>query len=189
MRKLISVLLVLLSFFVGFVFAGIQGAGIFGALNTLAWIVFKNRSVKKIVVKIVLSFLMLSLCGYLMMILSGLVGANAVVHEKVSDIRNELVKEGYKPKWVIISQKRFGFYNNILRNSVKNGKSKHLGGKAIDLFILDIDGNGKYDRNDFDLLKNASLKCEKIKPGTRGKIYHYFGKGRLTQYMVHVEVE
>ncbi len=118
----------------------------------------------------------------------GLVDANKIVHKKLAGIRQELIREGYKPRWFIISQRRYSFFNNLLINSVKNGKSKHLTGNSIDIYVLDVNGDGKYDKTDFKLIENASLKFELKNQDTKGIIYNYFGRGYLSQHMIHVEV-
>jgi len=189
MKIILYLSLVVLSLLSGFLLAGIPGALLFGILNTMAWMVIKGPEKRITISGSVVRFVVFALCGYLLMMVSGLVGAGKRVHEKVSDLKKELKAKGYRPQWVIISQKRYDFYNDFLKNSVKNGRSKHLTGKAIDLFIFDIDGNGTYNRQDYTLMKNASIKCEQSNPHTIGKTYHYFGKGRLTQHMVHIEVE
>lgn len=184
-----ALFLIISSFIIGFLYAGVSGAIIFGVLITLAWVVLKQRIWRKIILKIIISILLISCLGYYLMIACGLLGANEVVHEKVLNIQDELLKEGYTPRWFIISQKRSQFFNSFLKNSVKNGKSKHHDGKAIDLFIIDIDGDGRYNIDDFELMKAAMIKCEKSNPGTKGNIYNYFGRGSISQHMVHIEIK
>ena len=82
----------------------------------------------------------------------------------------------------------FSIYNNILLNSVKNGKSKHLLGKAIDLYIYDINGDGIYNIKDFEIFKMASRKVEIINPEIKGGVYDYLKKGPFSKTMIHVEV-
>lgn len=189
MRFLGFLLLTLSSLLAGFIFAGIPGAVLFGIINAIAWHILKKREPGKYLRKFFARLLFFSAMGYLLMMGFGLVGAGALVHQKVNEIKTELIREGYRPRWIIISQKRYEIYNQLLKNSVKNGKSRHLAGKAIDLFIIDIDNDGKYDKEDFNLIKNAEARCEKAHPETKGSVYHYFGKGRLSNHMVHVEVE
>lgn len=106
----------------------------------------------------------------------------------MENIEKELRRSGYNPQWFIISQKRMELYNNLLPNSRKNGKSKHLKGKAIDIFVMDVDGDGKYDIKDYDLIKSASEKLAQQIPSTRGGVFNYLGKGYFTRHMVHVEL-
>lgn len=77
----------------------------------------------------------------------------------------------------------------MLKNSVKKGKSRHLKGKAIDLFIFDINDDKKYDMEDFELIKKVEAKCEKTNPKINGRVYNYFGRGSFTQHMIHVEID
>ncbi|MBU6158952.1 MAG: hypothetical protein KGP35_07975 [Bacteroidetes bacterium] len=118
--------------------------------------------------------------------LNPVIGAHPTTYQKVGEIRNELIKNGYSPRWFIISQKRYRIFNKILDNSVPN--SNHLKGKAIDLFVLDIDGDGQYDAKDFRLIQSAVLKCRQKNIGKKIKAFDYFGKGYLTQHMVDIEV-
>ena len=117
----------------------------------------------------------------------GLLGAKEIVNEKVSMLKEELQKDGYNPRWFIISQKRHPLFNEILKNSVKN--SKHLTGNAIDLFIIDINDDGMYNQTDFTIMKNVSHECDKVNPSVRGNLYNYLDRGFLSCNMVHLEVE
>lgn len=189
MKLALSIFLVLLSFILGFFYAGMLGAFLFGFFNTFAWVIFTRKTREKIVFRVVLSVLALGSLGYVGMVIFGLVGAEKMVQGKVQGIKNELTKAGHKPVWFIISQKRYSFFNDLLANSVKNGKSKHLQGKAIDLYVIDINSDGKYDKIDFDLILQASQKYEKMNHQAKGNTIHYFGKGYFTQHMVHIDID
>lgn len=184
--KLIKFLIGLFcSMLVGFLFAGIFGATVMGFLLSLTICSIKSSFRLS---DMLLKTFVFSVLSYLLMLSVGLLNANNIVHKKVDLINAELINMGYRPKWVIISQKRYGFYNNILINSVKNGKSKHLVGQAIDLYIYDINGDGNYNIQDFVIFKKASRKVEFINPKIKGGVYNYLKKGFFSRRMIHVEV-
>jgi hypothetical protein len=189
MRVIYGIIIIIFSLFIGFFFAGIFGALAFGLLNMLAISIFRKELKKLKPLKFSLGVLLFSMVGYLLMMGFGLLHANEIVHKKLRGINTELVNMGYRPRWFIISQKRYSFYNNLLINSVKNDRSKHLKGKAIDIYVIDINSDGKYDMKDFELLKNASDKFATKHKETKGNLYHYFGKGYFSQHMVHIELD
>ena len=173
------------SILVGFLFASLFGAIVMGLILSLTMCSIKSSFQLS---DILLKTFVFSVLGYVLMLSVGLLNANDLVHKKVDLINDELINMGYRPKWVIISQKRYEFYNNILTNSKKNGKSKHLVGKAIDLYIYDINGDGSYNIKDFEIFKMASRKVEIINPEIKGGVYDYLKKGPLSRRMIHVEV-
>jgi uncharacterized protein YcbK (DUF882 family) len=73
----------------------------------------------------------------------GLRGSDPLLKQKLKAVKSELRQQGYQPIWIIISQRRSQWYNDLLSNSVKD--SRHLKGKAIDIFILDINGDWRYE--------------------------------------------
>jgi hypothetical protein len=187
MRIAVFVALVLSAVFTGFLFAGFPGATLFGFLLTAAWGVLKRKPLSEVDAGWVLKRAMLSVAGYMLMTAFGLLGSDRRLHVKIADIRRELEGQGHRPTWFIISQRRSQIYNAVLANSVK--RSKHLRGRAIDLFVVDADGNGNYDRRDFELIREASARCERRNPGYSGAVYDYLDrKSRLTRHMVHVEL-
>ncbi len=115
----------------------------------------------------------------------GLVGSSERVHGRVEAIRTQLEQQGHSPQWFIISQRRYSFYNMILRNAVK--KSNHLKGEAIDLYIIDINGDGVYDIHDFELINAASKKVGRSSPRLKGEVFDYLRRGFFSRRMVHVE--
>lgn len=179
------ILLFLLSVVSGFFLAGYTGALFFGLFNTLA-VRSAQRKVRSPLVYFSL-FAVFSLAGYLLMIGCGLLGASETVHRRVEAIRTQLKVEGHTPNWFIISQKRTSIYNKLLLNSVD--KSKHLQGKAIDLYIIDIDGDNDYDREDYKLIEKAASKVNRTYPELSGKTFHYLNKGFFSRRMVHVELK
>jgi hypothetical protein len=188
MKILGFILCIFLSVIIGFLFAGIEGALGFGTLILTGILILMNGTKRWSAIKIVSGILFFSVLGYVLMMAFGLLNTNPNVHAKVKGIKEEIIKEGYQPKWFIISQKRYGFFNNLLLNSVKNGKSKHLKGKAIDLYVIDINGDGTYDKEDFEIIEKAAKKNQRDFELRKGRVFHYFGKGYFSQHMVHIEI-
>lgn len=170
---------------IGFLYAGISGAIVMGLILSLTIsYINKHFSFKKFLLRTAV----LSSLAYFSMFMFGLLHASESVHLKVEAIKKELLNQGFQPKWIIISQKRNNLYNNLLYNSVKNGRSKHLTGRAIDLYVFDINGDWLYNAADFELLQKASRKVDSESPHINGRVYNYLNKGTFSRRMVHVEV-
>ena len=114
----------------------------------------------------------------------GLSGANKSIKTKVQLINESLVEEGYNPNWVIISEKRSEKLNSILPNSAK--KSHHLHGNAIDIFVIDIDGNGVFNQTDLDIVAIHNKKVEKNNPKLKGGFGTYTNRG-IAKRMIHFD--
>lgn len=112
--------------------------------------------------------------------------ANPLVKIKLEKIENEIQKRGYKTSWVTISEKRTKWYNNILSNSSDN--SNHLRGNAIDLYVFDIDGDGKFNNEDILIFKSANKYVEQHYPELSGAVGTYRNKGMFTKHMIHIDV-
>ena len=104
---------------------------------------------------------------------------------KIELIRNELAKNGHYPSWIIISKKRSVLYNSMLSNSSKD--SYHLKGKAIDIFVFDINNDGVFNTKDIILIRDATKEVEKLHPGLVGAVITYTTKGWPTNKMVHID--
>jgi uncharacterized protein YcbK (DUF882 family) len=104
---------------------------------------------------------------------------------KIELIKNELRKNGYYPSWIIISKKRSVLYNSMLSNSSKD--SYHLKGKAIDIFVFDINNDGVFNTEDIVLIREANKEVEKLHPGLVGAVVTYTTKGWPTNKMVHID--
>jgi len=188
MRIILLIFGLLSALVIAFLFAGYIGAVIFGIILNFSILIFKNNYTRSQIPVSIFRILFFSVSGYLLMLGFGLFGANELVARKVEGIKRELIKDGHNPKWFIISQKRSEFYNNLLTNSVKNGTSKHLVGHAIDLFIIDINSDGEYDKTDFELMTRAAKKAQKKDHTISGHLYDYFHKGYPSNHMVHVQL-
>jgi hypothetical protein len=181
---ILRILLSIVAVVFGFFFPGIFGAIVFALILVFVINGFNVRSfnTKRVGVSFVFSFIV----GFGFMWFLGLMGASETVHQKVDALKVELVKMGYEPQWFIISQRRNKVYNNLLANSVD--ASKHLEGKAIDLYIIDINGDGEYDKSDFNLIKQAHDLLQKRDKKFSGGIFDYLKKGFFSKRMVHVQI-
>jgi hypothetical protein len=103
--------------------------------------------------------------------------ANDDVHLKVDLIKKELKTMGYRPVWFMISGKRDTFLTDISYNNVKTkkGKSYHLTGQAIDVEVLDIDGDWDFDEKDIVLIEKANAIVEQNNPNLIGALGTYRG--------------
>ena len=92
---------------------------------------------------------------------------------------------GYDPKWIQISRKRIGFFNTLLQNSAK--RSQHLLGKAIDVWVIDIDSDNKFNLNDINIIIKANKRVESNHPSLKGGIGYYIKKDFLSRRMIHFD--
>ena len=188
MKIIIVIIGILSSTICGFLFAGIIGSILFTSIITLT-IYYLKKSRQKIFTKkaIVLTFISFGLLGYLLMNLGGIIGSDKDVIRKLDLIENELKSKNYKTKWVIISQKRNVFINNLLPNSAK--KSYHLKGIAIDIYVFDINGDNYFDIKDIKILEKANNNVEKKYPELKGAFGDYFidKNGYFTKHMIHID--
>jgi hypothetical protein len=188
MKIIIVIIGILSSTICGFLFAGIIGSILFTSIITLT-IYYLKKSRQKIFTNkaIVLTFISFGLLGYLLMNLGGIIGSDKDVIRKLDLIDNELKSKNYKTKWVIISQKRNVFINNLLPNSAK--KSYHLKGIAIDIYVFDINGDNYFDIKDIKILEKANNNVEKKYPELKGAFGDYFinKNGYFTKHMIHID--
>ena len=176
----------LLASIFGFIFSGIVGCVLFGGILSFA-IYYRNRKYKNRIRLAMLSFAVLAIFGYQLMIITGLVGAQPKVQLKLTLIKKELKAQQHQPRWFIMSQKRNSFFNGLLSKS--KSKSQHLQGKAIDIYVFDIDGDNEFNHRDIKIFEAAVNKVEYEYPGLRGGLGDYFLRqnGYLTRHMIHID--
>ena len=114
----------------------------------------------------------------------GLTGANPKIKLKVKLVKESLVNSGYNPRWFTISEKRNKYFNRLLPNSAK--KSHHLHGNAIDVYVIDIDGDGKFTQTDLDIVKVHTKRVERRNPSLRGAFGTYTSKS-IAKHMIHFD--
>lgn len=110
---------------------------------------------------------------------------NCKVTHKLIMIENEIEKRGYRNDWFIISGQRHLWYNKILPNSAKD--SYHLKGEAIDIYVIDINGDGIFNSEDIKIFQSANKYVESIHPELIGAVGTYTTKGYFTRHMIHVD--
>ena len=94
---------------------------------------------------------------------------------------------GYSKYSVItISLKRPEWFNKILLNSSK--KSQHLKGNALDVWVLDVNGNFKLDDDDIDIVIQAVKNVESKYPELTGVLGTYRCKSKTGSRMIHTDV-
>jgi hypothetical protein len=185
MKFIVASICFSLSVLAALFYAGIFGSVLFGILNTLVISLIKLKKSSKLA--LIFRFLIITLIGYGIMWFFGLIGADESVKTKLQLIKEELIVQEYEPSWVIISEKRNSIYNSILSKSAS--KSCHLSGKAIDIYVFDINGDGTFDKGDIKILKKANKMVESKNPSLRGAFGDYFieENGYFTRHMIHID--
>jgi energy-coupling factor transporter transmembrane protein EcfT len=189
MRKIVFVLTILLLCGLTFLIAGHWGLTesslAFGLIYAIVYLFYRKKTFKW--KWFLLSFGSSSLIVYALLVFGGMSKAEDEVTLKLSLLKSELEKEGHQPKWFIISQRRNPVFNAMLANSVDG--SEHLKGKAIDIFVLDINGDGTFDLSDIELMEKANKQVERNHPNLKGAFGDYFlsKNSALTQHMIHID--
>jgi len=189
MKIILIALGIIAALLFGLVFAGFIGAFGFAFMLLATFYlpkIYHKKSISK--VRVFTLFVSFYILGYGLMYVIGLLGAEKETLTKLELIKGELKAMGHNPKWVIISQKRNKWINKELKNSVPN--SQHLYGKAIDIYVLDINGDLSYNQTDAKLFKIANQKVEKKNPGLKGFCKEYIDKKPdhyFTRHMIHID--
>ena len=172
----------------GFIFAGLFGAFCFALILTLTIYLYREKSkIRFSKIGIVGFFLSFCILGYFLMYLGGLIGADKEITRKLELIKLELNSKGYKTNWIIISQKRLSFINDLLTNSSKD--SWHLKGKAIDVYVFDINGDNLFNKEDISIIEQANNVVEKEHPELIGGLgdYSLDKNDYFTKHMIHFD--
>ncbi len=93
------------------------------------------------------------------------------VRRKEKALNTALRRQGYKPRYFLLSGYRPRWLNQLMPLAAKN--SDHQRGKAIDLFVIDIDGNGKFEDRDLTILSETVDLMDKRNPGQKGGVGLY----------------
>ena len=110
---------------------------------------------------------------------------NSQVNFKLKLIENEISKMGYNNNWFIISGKRHSWYNSLLSNSAKD--SYHIRGEAIDIYVIDLNGDGIFNSKDIKIFESANKYVESTNPDLVGALGTYTTKGYFTRHMIHID--
>ncbi len=112
--------------------------------------------------------------------------ADPAVQRYYKELKSTLRDRGYSPNLLVISTKRSDWVNAIL--VWLNGAaadSKHLYGKAIDFLVFDVNGDGKSNGADVDIVCQI-LDKEII--GSKGGLGTYKGsRSFFNRQMVHID--
>ena len=111
--------------------------------------------------------------------------ANVEVRTKLELIMKEVKNKGYHPIYFISSGKRNKLYNDLV-GGVKD--SHHLQGKAIDIMVLDVDGDFDFDDKDISIIEQANNKVQKKYPKLIGGFGTYQKTGTYEFWMIHIDV-
>lgn len=138
--------------------------------------------------KIIFTFAFIFIVPLLLLKISnGTNNINPKVITKLNLIDDELVSMGYSKYSVItISLKRPKWFNDLLFNSAK--KSEHLKGNALDVWVLDVNGNFKLDDDDIDIVIQAVKNVENKYPELTGVLGTYRCKSKTGSRMIHTDV-
>jgi len=97
--------------------------------------------------------LLLLVVGIFLVYTSSLVGVDEKTIATYRTLKSELVKRGHEPRIFVISGRRFWLDNKILNTfGGASRRSRHLAGDAIDVVVLDVNGDGEADREDVDIV-------------------------------------
>ena len=110
--------------------------------------------------------------------------ADQEVRMKLALMEEKLKGRGYRTLFFVSSGKRSPWYNDLL-GTVKN--SYHLQGKAIDIMVLDIDGDWVFDGRDISILEDINREVERVHPELVGAFGTYRKEGGIYANMVHLD--
>jgi uncharacterized protein YcbK (DUF882 family) len=101
-------------------------------------------------------------------------------------LRKALKEEGYKPRLLVVSTKRFSFHNNLLvKFSGAATKSRHLQGDAIDFVVFDINNDGNWNSKDVDIVR--SILVNDIMKDKGGVGTYKNDRSLIYRQMVHID--
>lgn len=103
-----------------------------------------------------------------------------------SELKRQLVENGYRPRLLVISTKRFSWHNQLqvwLSGAATN--SRHLRGDAIDFLVLDINRDGKANSLDVDIA--VELLEKKIMKGGGGIGTYKHESSFINRQMIHID--
>ncbi|MBC3785664.1 DUF882 domain-containing protein [Spirosoma utsteinense] len=105
------------------------------------------------------------------------------VQAKRKQLTNALVQAGYKPDYWMISGYRPPWLNRLMPLSAP--KSDHQRGLAIDLWVGDVDNDGRWTDADVQIVAKAISKVDSRDPANQGGIGMYH---QSAPRMVHFDV-
>ncbi len=115
-------------------------------------------------------------------------GVEPKVIEYNQQLKKQLKADGYKANYIITSAKRWKWHNDFLvwTGSGAAKKSQHLHGRAIDIMVLDVNGDGNANKEDVDIV--YSILDKKIIRNKGGIGTYYKNAGNFfDRQMVHFD--
>lgn len=103
---------------------------------------------------------------------ASLTGMQPRVLRKHNVVKERLKAKGLEPDYFVCSAGRPKWVNAMLPTSAKN--SLHRKNAAIDIYIMDVDQDGDWDRNDIELVKRELEYVDRNYPGLRGGLGTYY---------------
>lgn len=138
--------------------------------------------IKKLLISLIVILLILAVAVYFVNFQKG----NEKIQRKKELIALKLIENGYDG-YIRISEKRYKWFNDLLSNSISN--SHHLKGMAVDFWVMDLNGDGNWDKTDVELMVKTIKEVEKENPEVAGWTATYFNSGKLARRMVHTGVQ
>ncbi len=137
-------------------------------------------SVKKFLV------LLFVLLGLSLIYTSSLIGVDRTARAYLLELKQELREQGNSPNFFVFSGKRIKLHNDLLHHfGGAASQSRHLLGQAIDLIILDINGDGTSDGQDVDIVYD--LLDKKIIRDNGGIGVYKNERGFFNRQMLHLD--
>ena len=114
-----------------------------------------------------------------------LIGVNPKTKDYFNQLKMELEEQGYRPALFVMSTKRLKLQNELIRPFGAAKYSQHLKGNALDVLVLDVNGDGKANSNDVDIV--YAILDKKIVRNNRGVGSYKTTWGFFSQQMVHLD--
>ena len=131
-----------------------------------------------------LLLLVLASASFFFFYANSLRGVNPKTVAFYDQMKVELKRQGHRPAVVVISGHRAGWHNRLLTAYGAARKSQHLEGNAVDFMVMDVNGDGDWDRKDVAIVTKI---LEKI-IGNKGGIGTYSSEEWFwNRQMVHID--
>lgn len=103
-----------------------------------------------------------------------------------NELKDSLRKNGYSSRLLVISTKRTKWHNDIqVKFSGAAKDSRHLHGDAIDFLVFDINGDGKSNNTDVEIVYNM---LDRYIVKDKGGVGTYKGENSfINRQMIHID--
>lgn len=138
----------------------------------------------KIIKRILLTLFIL--LGLFWIYSSSLIGVNEQAKIYLQTLDKTVKAEGYQSNYYVISGRRWKPDNYLLNKfGGASSKSKHLKGQAIDILVLDVNGDGKRNFKDVDII--YKILDKKIIQNKGGLGSYKNTNGFFSRQMIHFD--